>query len=56
MYRATPKLVMLLLIGGVVAAIFWKMRDTGDGPQQSSSVVYVNPNATPSPAGPAPTR
>ena len=55
MYRATPKLVMLLLIGAVVAAIYWKTRGPAQQPSQSG-VVYVNPNfSAPSPA-PAPSR
>ena len=52
MYRATPKLVMLLLIGAVVAAIVWKIRGPAPAPsaaQSGGSVVYVNPNITPAP-------
>jgi len=53
MYRATPKLVMLLLIGAVVGAIFWVTERRAPSPQ--SGVVYVNPGySTPAPAPSAP--
>jgi len=53
MYRATPKLVMLLLIAAVVGAIFWVTEHRAPAPQ--SGVVYVNPGYnTPTPAPSAP--
>jgi hypothetical protein len=52
MGRGTPKLIALLAIGIVVAAIYYVQR--GNAPPPQSNVIYVNPNfASPAPA-PAP--
>ena len=52
MGRLLPKLIVLLAIGGVVAAIFVVARP---GPSTEPNVVYVNPGfTTAAPATPAP--
>ena len=51
MGRGTPRLIALLAIGIVVAAIFYVTRR--DAPPQQQNVIYVNPNISVSPA-PAP--
>jgi hypothetical protein len=52
MRRWLPKLIVLLAIGGVLAAIFVVMRGT---PSADPGIVYVNPGfSTAAPAAPAP--
>jgi hypothetical protein len=52
MGRSLPKLIVLLAIGVVVAAIFVVTRR---GPPTEPNVVYVNPGfSTAAPAAPAP--
>jgi len=51
MGRGTPRLIALLAIGLVVAAIYYVTRT--DTPPPAPNVVYVNPNAS-APAPPAP--
>lgn len=52
MGRWLPKLIVMLAIGAVVAAIFVVARG---GPSKEPNVVYVNPGfTTPAPASPAP--
>jgi len=51
MGRGTPRLIALLAIGIVVAAIYYiQQRNT---PPAQPNVIYVNPNAS-GPAAPAP--
>ena len=52
MGRLLPKLIVMLAIGAVVAAIFVVARG---GPSTQPNIVYVNPGfSTPAPATPAP--
>ena len=52
MGRSLPKLIVLIAIGAVVAAIFMVTRR---GPSTEPNVVYVNPGfTTAAPAAPAP--
>jgi len=54
MGRGTPRLIALLAIGIVVAAIYYVQRRNAPPPQETPpNVVYVNPNAS-APAAPAP--
>jgi len=54
MGRGTPRLIALLAIGIVVAAIYYVQRRNAPLPQETPpNVVYVNPNAS-APAAPAP--
>jgi hypothetical protein len=57
MGRSLPKLIVLLAIGAVIAAIYFVTRGSPPAPQ--SGVVYVNPSVgspAPAPASPAPAR
>lgn len=45
MGRGTPRLIALLAIGIVVAAIYYVQRRNAPPPQETPNVVYVNPNA-----------
>jgi hypothetical protein len=51
MGRWLPKLIVMLAIGGVLAAIFMVTR--GD-PSRDPGIVYVNPGFSTAPARPAP--
>jgi hypothetical protein len=44
MYRATPKIVMLVLIAAVVGAIYYVTQGGGTVAPHDDGVVYVNPN------------
>jgi hypothetical protein len=43
MYRATPKLVVLLAIAALVGAIFYVTRDGGGPAPRQPGVIYVDP-------------
>jgi hypothetical protein len=43
MYRATPKLVVLVAIAGLVGAIFYITRDGGRPAARQPGVIYVDP-------------
>ena len=44
MYRATPKIVMLVLIAAVVGAIYYVTQGGQRTAPRDDGVVYVNPN------------
>jgi len=54
MGRGTPRLIALLAIGLVVAAIYYVQRRNAPPPSSpDQGVIYVNPNVS-APAAPAP--
>jgi len=54
MGRGTPRLIALLAVGIVVAAIYYVQRRNAPPPQTEQNVIYINPNINAPARPPAP--